>query len=234
MDIQTASRQDQQHTQQPAGGRGGAGSQRRGGERSEPPRSGETAPPRAPTNPNRQDTTTAMTSTIAPCPLAKLDRACEDRSGPEMVPCPTPSQNRSPQNPKRPDPEVVQCPKRRKFSAEYKRRILEELDACTKPGQIGALMRREGLYSSTLTQWRRQRDQKGVEGLAPKKRGPKSTRDPQAETIQRLERENARLRKGLEQSRLIIDIQKKTAALLAMEIDETHTPSSSENGDDRP
>lgn len=231
MDIQTASRQDHQHAQQPAGGRGGAGSKRRGGERSEPPRSGEPAPPRATTNPNRQDTTT-MTPAIAPCPTPRQDRTSEDRPAPEVVPQPTTRQACSPHE--RPDPEVVQCPKRRKFSAEYKRRILEELDACDKPGQIGALMRREGLYSSTLTQWRRQRAQTGVEGLAPKKRGPKSTRDPQAEAIQRLERENARLRKGLEQSRLIIDIQKKTAALLGMEIDEIQTPPNSENGDDTP
>ena len=88
MDIQTASRQDHQHTQQLAGGRGGAGSKRRGGERSEPPRSGEPAPPRTTTNPNRQDPT-AMTPAIAPCPIPQQDRTFEDRPAPEVVPQPT-------------------------------------------------------------------------------------------------------------------------------------------------
>src|SRR5687767_6090338 len=71
------------------------------------------------------------------------------------------------------DPEVKTKPERRHFSAEYKRRILEEADACTEPGQIGALLRREGLYSSNLTQWRQQMSKGALKALSPKKRGPK-------------------------------------------------------------
>jgi len=121
-------------------------------------------------------------------------------------------------SPAPPDPEVRQKKSRRRFSAAYKKRILEEADACDEPGQIGALLRREGLYSATLTQWRRQRREKGVEGLAPKKRGPQSTRDPQTEKIRQLERENTRLRRNLEESKLIIEIQKKTSALLGIRL----------------
>ncbi len=173
-----------------------------------------------------------MPPKISPSPMTQHANISEHGEAPNVDSCPTSLPACSSQE--RPDPEVVQCSKRRKFSAEYKRRILEEADTCTESGQIGALLRREGLYSATLAQWRRQRAQKGIEGLAEKKRGPKSARDPLADTVQRLERENARLRKSLEQSRLIIDIQKKTAALLSMEVDQTHHPLSSENGDDRP
>jgi transposase len=76
-----------------------------------------------------------------------------------------------------PDPEVVPQAKRRRFNAEYKVRILEEADACSEPGEIGALLRREGLYSSHLTTWRRQREQGHLEGLSPKKRGRKPSVD---------------------------------------------------------
>jgi transposase-like protein len=72
-----------------------------------------------------------------------------------------------------PDPEVVVKPKRRQFTAEYKRRILQEADACAQPGEIGALLRREGLYSSHLTTWRHQRQRGELQGLAPAKRGRK-------------------------------------------------------------
>ncbi len=77
-----------------------------------------------------------------------------------------------------PNPEVPAQAKRRKFSGEYKRRILEEADKCTEPGEIGALLRREGLYSSNLTKWRRQRKAGGLGGLTPQKRGRK--KDEQA------------------------------------------------------
>lgn len=98
-----------------------------------------------------------------------------------------------------PDPEVAATAKRRRFSSAEKRRILAEADRCTKPGEIGALMRREGIYSSMLTAWRKQREQSEQAALAPKKRGPK----PDASLAERrradqLERENARLRGELE------------------------------------
>ena len=113
-----------------------------------------------------------------------------------------------------PDPEVVEKPKRRRFSAEYRLRIVQEADACKEPGEIGALLRREGLYSSQLVLWRRQRDAGALAGLRPKKRGPKSKAvDPR---VKQLERENARLRRKLEQAETVIEIQKKVAGILGI------------------
>ena len=114
-----------------------------------------------------------------------------------------------------PDPEVVPKAKRRKFSAEYKRRILDEADSCTEPGQIGALLRREGLYSSHLTTWRRQRDRGLIQALSPKKRGRKR-KDELEREVARLQRENARLQARLEQAEMIIDVQKKLSQLLGL------------------
>jgi transposase-like protein len=113
-----------------------------------------------------------------------------------------------------PDPEVPEKPKRRRFSAEYRLRIVREADTCKEPGEIGALLRREGLYSSLLTAWRRQRDAGALEGLRSKKRGPKSKAvDPR---VKRLEREVSRLKRKLEQAETIIDIQKKVAGMLGI------------------
>jgi len=118
-----------------------------------------------------------------------------------------------------PDPEVVPKAKRRKFSAEYKRRILEEADNCTEPGQIGALLRREGLYSSHLSTWRRQRDRGLVQALGPKKRGRKR-RDELEREVVRLQRENERLQASLEQAETIIEVQKKLSRLLGLATEE--------------
>ena len=118
-----------------------------------------------------------------------------------------------------PDPEVVPRAKRRQFSAEYKLRIVTEADHCTQRGEIGALLRREGLYSSHLTTWRKQRDQGQLQGLTPQKRGRKP--DPQAAELARLQRENAHLRRRLEQAELIIDVQKKVAQMLGLTPGET-------------
>ncbi len=117
-----------------------------------------------------------------------------------------------------PDPEVREKPLRRRFSAEYKRRILDEADACAEPGRIGALLRREGLYSSHLFAWRRSRDKILREGLAAKKRGRKPVKDPRDERLMRLERENARLKGRLEEAKIIIEIQKKTSELLGIKL----------------
>lgn len=118
-----------------------------------------------------------------------------------------------------PDPEVVpvQKAKRRKFSAKYKLRILKEYEACTEPGEKGALLRREGLYSSYITTWRRQRKYGELEGLKSEKRGPK--KDAQAAEIAKLKRENERLQQRLEQAELIIDVQKKVSQLLGQNED---------------
>jgi transposase len=121
------------------------------------------------------------------------------------------------------DAEVVARAVRRRFSAEYKLRILQEADACLN-GEIGGLMRREGLYSSHLTTWRRQRESGQLMGLGPKKRGPKP--DPQAEEMKRLRHENERLQLRLRQAEAIIDAQKKLAQLFSPN-------SSSENDETR-
>ena len=113
-----------------------------------------------------------------------------------------------------PDPEVAEKPKRRRFSAEYRLRIVREADACKAPGEVGALLRREGLYSSLLSAWRRQRDAGALASLRSKKRGPKPK--PVDPRVNRLERENARLRRQLEQAETIIEIQKKVAGILGI------------------
>jgi transposase-like protein len=124
-----------------------------------------------------------------------------------------------------PDPEVVPKAKRRQFTAKYKLRILEEADRCTERGQIGELLRREGLYSSHLSKWRQQRTRGQLQGLAPKKRGRKG-RDPATAELARLRRENERLRAELEKAEIIIDVQKKLARLLGQKTDETESDES--------
>ena len=117
-----------------------------------------------------------------------------------------------------PDPEVVAKAERRRFTAEYKLRVLAEADTCTKPGQIGALLRREGLYRSQLDKWRKQRREGTLQALSPQKRGPKV--DLQAAEIARLRRENERLLERLQRAETIIDVQKKVAVLLGVPMGE--------------
>ncbi len=122
-----------------------------------------------------------------------------------------------------PDPEVDSKPTRRRFTAAYKLKLLEEADECSE-GQLGALLRREGLYSSHLSTWRRQRAEGALQALG-KKRGRKAK--PRDKEKEQLARENARLRRKLEQAEKIIEIQKKVSALLeAAERDD-------ENGESR-
>ena len=118
--------------------------------------------------------------------------------------------------------EVVPHARRRQFSSADRRRILEAVDNCTKPGEIGALMRREGVYSSSLSTWRRQREAADLAALAPVKRGPKA--DPhRAESlhIAQLTRERDNLQSRLDKALLVIDVQKKLAALLGNSMDTT-------------
>lgn len=117
--------------------------------------------------------------------------------------------------PAAPSPEVLEKPVRRRFTVEYKTRILVEADACTEAGQLGELLRREGLYSSHLSTWRKQRDQGALAGLTPKRRGRKAKpKNPLAEENERLRRENERLQEKLRQAELIIDVQKKVSEML--------------------
>ena len=139
-----------------------AGSERSGGERSEPPRSGEPAQTAA-----RQ--------------AGRVDR----------------------------NPEVLERPVRRRFSAQYKERIVREAEGCTQSGQIGALLRREGLYSSHLDKWRRKLAEGGRAALADAKRGRKPKHTPVEVENEALRKRNARLERRLKQAQTIIEIQKK-------------------------
>lgn len=113
------------------------------------------------------------------------------------------------------DPEVVERASRRRFTARYKLSILDQTDRCQEPGQIGALLRREGLYSSHLTKWRRQRECGTLAALTPRKRGRKAKLwDEQARRLAELDLEVEHLRKKLAQAELIIDVQKKVSSLL--------------------
>lgn len=112
------------------------------------------------------------------------------------------------------DPEVRPRGKRRSFPAAYKLKILAEADAATGSGAIGALLRREGLYSSILTHWRKERDAGIEQGLTPRTRGPKPHIDPSIKEVLQLRRENDRLTERLRKAEIIIDVQKKVAMLL--------------------
>jgi transposase len=126
-----------------------------------------------------------------------------------------------------PDPEVSEKKPRRKFTAKYKLRILEEADECTQPGQLGALLRREGLYSSYLTTWRKQKAKGLLQAMTPKKRGRKrKEKNPLSKRVAKLEKENLRLQQKLKRAELIIEAQKKMSEILGIaqnldEIDES-------------
>lgn len=129
--------------------------------------------------------------------------------------------------PDAPDPEVPARPGRRVFTAVYKLRILAAVENCS-PGEIGALLRREGLYSSHLTCWRKQRDAGALSGLTPRKRGRKP--DPATELnhrIQALERENAKLQDKLRKAETIIEVQKKLSTLWGIPLEPEDTNSTS-------
>jgi len=122
-----------------------------------------------------------------------------------------------------PDPVVDAKPTRRRFTAEYKLRILREVERA-KEGQIGAVLRREGLFSSHLLTWRRERDRVAKVGLAARRRGPQArVQDPK---VKQLERENARLQRKLQQAEIIIAYQKKISELLGIPL---QVPDSDEN-----
>src|ERR1700690_1905330 len=121
----------------------------------------------------------------------------------------------------RPNPEVLARAKRRTYTGEYKQKVLAEADAARGSGEIGAVLRRHGLYSSHLTKGRQERKAGILEGLAPQKRGPKSKANPLTAENQKLQRDNARLTDRLRKAEIIIDVQKKVAMLLGLPIAET-------------
>ncbi len=112
-----------------------------------------------------------------------------------------------------PDPELAERPRRRRFSAEYKLRILRTAEACGRRGEIGAMLRREGLYTSHLTAWRKQRDAGALEGLTPRKRGPRGPSPEQVE-LGALRRRLERTEADLETARRVIEVQGNVSALL--------------------
>jgi transposase-like protein len=112
-----------------------------------------------------------------------------------------------------PDPEVTPKAKRRIFAAAYKKKILAEADAAVGSGQIGELLRREGIYSSTLTRWRRERDT-AVDSAFSQKRGPEPKRNPLTAENEKLRRQNQRLQEELRKAEIIIEVQKKISMLL--------------------
>jgi len=134
-------------------------------------------------------------------------RATEDAPG--SAPAPLPSGS---------DSEVVARARRRTFTMADKRRILQAADLCTKPGEIGALMRREGVYSSSLSNWRRQRQAADLAALAPQRRGPKVDAAARVDAlhIAQLTRERDKLRVELDKAQLVIEVQKKLSSLLGL------------------
>jgi transposase len=112
-----------------------------------------------------------------------------------------------------PDPELVERPKRRRFSAEYKLRIVREAEACSRSGEVGELLRREGLYSSLLTEWRRARDSGALEALAPRRRGP-VRQNPELVELATVRRRLERSEADLKTARRVIEIQGNVYALL--------------------
>ena len=134
---------------------------------------------------------------------------------------PTAGAERSPTRRGAPDPEVVAKPTRRRFTAEYRLRIVEEADGCTEPGDVGRLLRREGLYSSHLTKWREARRAGALHGLASKKRGAKPKAiNPLEPKVRDLEAQVARLEKNLHTAHTILDVQKKVAGLLGFNLED--------------
>jgi transposase-like protein len=115
--------------------------------------------------------------------------------------------------------EVVAKAERRRFTAEYKLRVLHEVDQCKQPGEIGALLRREGLYWSNLITWRKQRGSGELVGLRGKRRGPKRReKNPLAHRVRELERENARLKRRAERAEGIVELQKKVSEILGIDL----------------
>jgi transposase-like protein len=115
--------------------------------------------------------------------------------------------------------EVVAKAERRRFTAEYKLRVLHEADRCKQPGEIGALLRREGLYWSNLITWRKQRQSGELAGLRGNRRGPKRReKNPLANRVRELERENARLQRRAERAEGIVELQKKVSEILGIDL----------------
>jgi transposase len=142
--------------------------------------------------------------------LSEGERSEPERNGGPTIPAAEQA------DPKVPDPQVLEHPERRRFTVEYKARIVREADACTQAGQIGALLRREGLYSSQLATWRRAYRKGALAALKDDKRGRKQIKHPLELENERLKKDNARLGRRLSQAEAVIDIQKKLSEILGV------------------
>jgi transposase len=121
--------------------------------------------------------------------------------------------------------EVVAKGERWRFTGEYKAKVLREADSCKRPGEIGALLRREGLYWSNLTTWRKQRETEELAGLKGRKRWPqRREKNPLAERVRELERDNARLKRRAERAEGIVELQKKVSEILGIELGKSAEP----------
>lgn len=117
-----------------------------------------------------------------------------------------------------PDPEVSDKATRRRYTADYKLGILKEIDACSGPGKVGAILRREGLYSSLVSSWRRRREDGSLVALSPRKRGRKAKlRNPLSTHVEELERKNRKLERQLKQAQAVIEVQKKLSEILGLQ-----------------
>ena len=115
---------------------------------------------------------------------------------------------------------MVAKAERRRFTAEYKQKVLREADHCQQPGEIGGLLRREGLYWSNLANWRKQREHGELAGLSTKKRGPKRReKNPLAERVRELERDNRGLKRRAERAEGIVELQKKVSEIFGIELE---------------
>ncbi len=118
--------------------------------------------------------------------------------------------------------EVVAKAERRRFTAEYKLKVLREADHCQQPGEIGGLLRREGLYWSNLANWRKQRERGELAGLSTRKRGPqRREKNPFAERVRELERDNERLKRRAERAEGLVELQKKVSEILGIELEKS-------------
>jgi transposase-like protein len=125
------------------------------------------------------------------------------------------------------DTEVLERAVRRRFTSSYKLRIVQEAERCKGPGELGSLLRREGLYSSHVSAWRRQYREGALSGLN-RKRGRKEKRSPEERRISELEKENRRLRQRLKRAETIIEVQKKASEILGIELEEPELTESDE------
>lgn len=152
---------------------------------------------------------------VAASVLGGPERRADERSEAARSGGPSKTERRAVPGDEVPDPQVAAKARRRRFTAEFKLKVLREADQCTKPGSIGALLRTHGLYSSHLTTWRQERDQGALQRLG-RKRGRKSTRHPLDERVAQLEKENRKLQHRLHQAEAIIEVQKKVAEILGI------------------